>query len=104
MTVNIATYQTSRAGTEHENMGAQLGSDLLKTMASTGGGLKKSGIDPGEVLNLEYLGRGIGTVLGEATVHCYTVGVELHVVSIALSSELSLLLTFSQRRGWPLRQ
>ena len=84
-------------------MGAQLGSDLLKTMASAGGGLKESGIDPGEVLNLEDLGRGIGTVLGEATVHRYTVGVELHIVSIVLG-ELLLLLTFSQRRGWPLRQ
>jgi hypothetical protein len=85
-------------------MRAQLGSDLLKTVASAGGRLKKSGINPGEILNLEDLGRGIGTVLGEATVHCYTVGVELHIVSITLGSELSLLLTFSQRRGWPLRQ
>lgn len=89
-TVKIATYQTSRTSTEHENVGAQLGSDLLETMASAGGRLKKSRIDPGEILDLEDLGSWIGTILGEATVHCYTVSVELHIVSIALGCELSL--------------
>lgn len=73
-------------------MGAQLGTDLLKTVASAGGGLKKSGIDPGEILDLEDLGRGIGTVLGEATVHCHTVGVKVLTEKRLASSAVEALI------------
>lgn len=74
------TYQTSRAGTKHEDVGAQLGANLLEAVAGAGCRLKQGGVDPVQVLELEDLCCGIGAVLGEAAVHGDAVGVELVAV------------------------
>lgn len=49
----MTTYQASRTGTEHEHLGAHLRSNLIQTVSSARGRLKKGSIDVGEVLDLE---------------------------------------------------
>lgn len=77
-TSSCETYKTGGASAKHEDMRSQLGADLLQTMASTRSRFKEGGIDPVQVLNLEYLGGRVGAVLGKAAVHGNTMGVELH--------------------------
>jgi hypothetical protein len=63
-------------------VGAELGSDLLETVASARGWLEQRSVNPVEVLELEDLGSWVGTVLGEASVHGHAVSIELRGQSV----------------------
>lgn len=69
MAEELGEAETSRSGTEHQNRGTELGSNLLESMSSARGWLKESGIDVGEIVNLKDLSSRVGAVFGKTTVH-----------------------------------
>jgi len=102
----VRTYETSRTRAKHEDVGSQLGSNLLQTVARAGSGLEEGGVDPVQVMDLEHLGSGIGAVFGEAAIHGDAVGIELHAM-MSTGRGLPLgdgQLTFSHSSNWPRRQ
>lgn len=77
LTEHLRKNKTCRTSTEHKNGGTELGRYLVETVSSAGGGLEEGGINIGEVVDLEDLSSGVGTELGEATIHGDTVCLEM---------------------------
>lgn len=73
----LCQHETRRSRTEHEHPRTHLGSNLVQTVGRTRRRFEQGGINVGKVLDVEHsLGR-VGTVLGKATVHGDTVGLEV---------------------------
>ena len=74
---HLGEDEASRAGAEHENGRAHFWGDLVEAVGGAGGRLEESGVDVGEVFDLEDTLGGVGAKFGEAAVHCYAVGLEV---------------------------
>jgi len=88
----LGKHETSGASTKHQNVGSQAGANLVKSVASTGGRLKKSGVNIREVLDLENFGRRVRAVLSKATIHSYAVSLEVLAQQQLATSAVEALL------------
>lgn len=76
VTEKLRENESSGSSAEHQHGRAHLGCDFLETVRSARGWFEERGVNVGQVLDREHFGGGVGTVLGEASVHGDAVGFE----------------------------
>jgi hypothetical protein len=69
--------EAGRTGSEHEHGRTHLRGNLVETVGGAGGGLEKSSLNIGEVLDHKDLSGRVGAVFGKGTVHGDTVGLKV---------------------------